>query len=196
MKFLTAIFAIALTLASRDGAQAGALKVVNVNAPAVNCVFDPSCTVVVNDSLGNLGFTPLGAGAWLQSRSFTAKAGTPAAGMTGYEYRVNLTNGAGFTECVVGLVVNFGPAATLPYAPNNPAQVYVVTTGGLGSVGIKSAEQDGDVITFLFDKYLCAGQTSYFFGLAAAKAPVASTATLFGFGEPAFVHVNVRAPQH
>jgi hypothetical protein len=196
MKFLTASFAAAAALSALDGASASTLKVVNVNAPAINCVFDATCKIVVSDTVGNLTFTPLGAGARLQSRTFAAKAGTPAAGHTGYLYRVDLTNGAGFTECTAGLVVNFGPVATLPYAPNNQAQVFVVTTGGLGSVGIKSAEQDGGVITFTFDKYLCAGQTSFFFGLAAVKAPVAATAVLFGIGEPAFVQVDARVPQH
>ena len=50
-------------------AQAGPLTIVNVNAPAINCVFNPACTVVVTDSLGT--FVPPGdAGiARLQSRT-------------------------------------------------------------------------------------------------------------------------------
>jgi len=172
------------------------LKVVNVNAPAVNCVFNATCKITVSDTVGNLTFTPLGGGARLQSRTFTAGPGTPGTGKTGYEYRVDLTQGAGFTDCLVGLVVNFGPVAKLPYLPNTPADVYVVTTGGLGSVGIKSAELDGNVITFTFDKYLCAGKTSFFFGLAAATTPVATSATLFGIGNPPFVQVKARVPTH
>ncbi len=196
MKFITVIVTAVVALFAPGDARAATLKVVNVNAPAVNCVFDPGCKIVVSDTVGNLTFMPLGAGARLQSRTFAAKAGTPAAGKTGYLYRVDLTNGAGFTECTAGLVINFGPVASLPYVQNSQADVFVITTGGLGSIGLKSAEQDGDVITFTFSDYLCAGKTSFFFGLAATKPPVATTATLFGMGEPAFVQVNARAPQH
>ena len=93
-------------------------------------------------------------------------------------------------------MVNFGPVVQLTYPPNQPAQVFVTTQGGIGSVGIQSAEQDGDVITFTFNGYLCAGQSSYFFGMAAASAPQAATATLFGFGTPPFVQTTARTPQH
>ena len=177
-------------------APSAALTVVNVSAPAVNCVFDASCSVVVNDSTGSLQNTPLGNGAFLQSRTYAAKPGTPGAGTTAYEYRVALNQGAGFTECQVGLVVNFGPVKQLTYPQNQPAHVFVVTQGGLGSVGIKSADQSGDVITFTFSKPLCAGQTSYFFGLAAVKGPQSASATLFGYGSPPFVQTAVRVPQH
>jgi hypothetical protein len=37
-------------------AQAQVLSVVEVGAPAVNCVFNPSCTITVSDTLG---FIPL-----------------------------------------------------------------------------------------------------------------------------------------
>jgi len=47
--------------------------------------------------------------------------------------------------------------------------VYVVTSGGLGSVGIASAEQTGGMVTFNFAVAgVCPGQTSYFFGLTSA----------------------------
>jgi len=116
--------------------------------------------------------------------------------MTGYEYRLDLRTGAGFNECVAGLTVNIGPVKLLVYPPNQPAHVFVVTQGGLGSVGIKSAEQDGDVITFWFSKFLCAGETSYFFGFAAATTPQNGTATLFGPGSPGFIQSAARMPQH
>lgn len=195
MKVSTTILAIAALLAPA-ASPATPLKVVNVNAPAVNCVFDATCNVIVSDSVGNLTFTPLGNGARLQSRTFAAKAGTPGAGKTAYLYRVDLTNGAGFTECTAGLVLNFGPIAKLPYLPNDQADVFVINTGGLGTVGIKDAEQNGDVITFTFTEYLCAGKTSFFFGLAAATAPKLMSATLYGIGSPPLVQVDARVPQH
>lgn len=54
-------------------------------------------------------------------------------------------------------MVDFGPVKKLTYPTNQPGDVFVTTQGGLGSVGIKSAEQDGTVIVFSFSKYLCAG---------------------------------------
>ena len=197
MKSLPGILiAAAAVLSAPLPAHAADLTVVNVSAPAVNCVFNASCTVVVTDSVGTLEYTPLGSGAFLQSRTYPGASGAPGAGTTAYEYRVDLTQATGYTECLAGVVVNFGPVVQLTYPQNQPAQVYVITQGGLGSVGIQSAEQDGDVITFTFNGYLCAGQSSYFFGMAAATAPQAATATLFGFGSPAFVQTDARTPQH
>lgn len=191
------ILAGAALAALTTGAEAGALKVFNVSAPNINCVFNPSCTVVVGDSTGDLTFTPLGAGAFMQSRTYQGQPNTPGAGATAYEYRIDLTNADKFVDCIDGVVINFGPVLQLPVGPNNAkGDVFVTTQGGLGSVGIKSAEQDGDVITFTFDKYLCPGATSYFFGLAASKAPVKSTATMFGPGATPFIPSAVRVPQH
>jgi hypothetical protein len=150
-------------LSATAPANAGALKVVEVNAPAVNCAFNSSCKVVVDDSIGTMQYTPLGGGAFLQSRTYPGEAGTPAAGMTAYEYRVDLTEATGYTECLAGLVIDFGPVQTLTYPTNQPGQVFVTTQGGTGSLGIQSAEQDGTVITFTFNGYLCAGQSSHFF---------------------------------
>ncbi|HML12226.1 MAG TPA: hypothetical protein VK456_02905 [Xanthobacteraceae bacterium] len=96
----------------------------------------------------------------------------------------------------MGAVIDFGPVQQLTYPQNQPADVFVITEGGLGSVGIQSAEQDGTVITFTFSAPLCAGATSYFFGLAATNAPVSDNATLFGYGSPPIVPATVRRPQH
>ena len=200
MKILPAILgaaAVALLAPTQmQQAHAAALTVVNVNAPKVNCVFDATCKVIVNDSVGNLTFTQLGNGARLQSRTYAAKPGTPGAGTTVYEYRVDLTAGVVWSDCISGMVINFGPVQKLNYPPKTPGHVFVVTTGGLGSDGIASAEQDGDVITFNFSHPLCAGKTSFFFGLAAKTAPAKTTATLFGIGSPPLVQADARAPQH
>jgi len=66
--------------------EAETLKVVEVNAPAVNCVFRTTCRIPVTDSVGHipLPFIATAGTAWLQSRSFTAEPGTPGAGKTGY----------------------------------------------------------------------------------------------------------------
>ena len=74
-------------LATASAAQAAPLTVVNVGAPAINCVFSPTkipnapqpaCSVVVNNSVGT--FTPPGdqGDARLQSRTYPGVAPAPA----------------------------------------------------------------------------------------------------------------------
>ena len=49
--------------------EAVPLKVVNVSAPAINCVFNPTCTVTVNDTSDNVTLSAGGTG-FLQSRTY------------------------------------------------------------------------------------------------------------------------------
>jgi hypothetical protein len=183
--------------------SAAMLTVVEVGAPAINCVFNPSCTVVVNDSFGPIGLKNFSGQAGLQSRTFPpGVAGTPGAGKTAYVYRIDLKQAFGAAECTVGMVMDFGPVAKLPYKNNQPADVFVVTSGGLGEVKLKSAEQNGSVITFEFSKPLCvgvapgAGNGTFFFGLAANGAPKAATVNFYGYGSPPFATANARVPTH
>jgi hypothetical protein len=195
---------LATMMGAPASASAGMLNVVEVAAPAVNCVYSPNCTVTVDDSVGQLVLQNLDTKntAWLQSRTFVGAAGTPGAGKTGYEYRLDLTQASGALQCVGGLVINFGPITQLPFKNNTPADVYVITQGGLGTIGIGSAEQDGDVITFNFGGLICpsepanAANTTYFFGLASANPPIAITAGAFVSGSPPYYNVPARAPKH
>jgi hypothetical protein len=194
----------AAMLAAPTAALAGTLTVVEVAAPAVNCVYSPNCTITVTDSVGQLPLANLDVKdtAWLQSRTFTGAAGTPGAGKTGYEYRLDMTQASGALECIGGIVINFGPLSQLPYKNNQPADVYVVTQGGLGTIGLASAEQDGDVITFSFAKFICASEpanpanTTFFFGLASVNPPVPISAGVFATGNPPYFSVPARAPKH
>jgi hypothetical protein len=173
-----------------SGAHAAPLSVVDVAAPAINCVFNatpipnvppPACQVVVNDSIGV--FTPPGdiGVARLQSRTYPGTAPAPAAGDMAYVYRVDLTTVKGVTaaNCVTKLALKFGPVVKLQYGPSGDSDIFVVTTGGLGSVKIASADQVGSTITFTFAQPVCPGATSYFFGLASKSVnPVAGKATV------------------
>ena len=196
--------AAAAVLAAPTAAAAGKLNVVTVAAPAVNCIYSPTCSVIVDDTVGQLTLQNLDNKntAWLQSRSFTGMAGTPGAGKTGYEYRLDMTEATGALQCVAGLVINFGTITQLPYKNNAPADVYVVTQGGLGTIGISSAEQDGDVITFNFSKFICpskpanAANTTFFLGLASVHPPAPSLAGVFVTASPPYYNVQARAPQH
>jgi len=140
--------------------------------------------------------------AFLQSRTFSGAAGTPAAGKAGYMYRISLTQAAGSADCLGGLVLNFGPALKLPYAPDKLADVFVITSGGLGSVGVKSAERFGEVIVFELAKPLCLdggpnlANTTFFFGLAADTPAMATSAQIFSSGNPPLYSVDARVPSH
>ena len=189
--------ALATTCAS---VSAGPLTIVETGFPAVNCLYQPSCTIVVSDSSSkvDLGFDS-GSG-FFQSRIWNAAAGTPAAGKTGYLYRLDLRGAVGFTECVIGVTMNFGPVAKLPYKSGSMDDVFVGTSGGLGTIKLTSADQEGSVITFTFAKPVCpkigavAGETTFFFGLASTKPPHAITGTLFTAGSPGFYQIDLRTP--
>ncbi len=193
-------FAYALScLLVPAAATAAPLTVVNVGAPAINCVFNVSCTVTVTDSIGNFALPGDAGNGRLQSRTFTGMPPAPAAGLTGYDYRVDMTAMKGITaqNCVVTLRLNFGPAATLNYKPGVPSQLFVVTSGGLGSVGVASADlAPSGVLTVIFEKGgVCPGATSYFFGLAAKGTPVNVMASL-GRSLGGSVDTDARAPKH
>ncbi|MEA2953661.1 MAG: hypothetical protein QOJ96_3181 [Alphaproteobacteria bacterium] len=194
--------AAGILAATSTTAGAAPLVIAEVNAPAVNCVFRTNCILPVTDSIGPILLnTGLGT-ARLQSRTFTGTAGTPGAGKTGYLYRVDMTKLSAGAECIAGLTINFGPVTKLPYKNGQLSDIFVITAGGLGTIGPKSADQFGNIIVFNFSPQLCVGtvasdaNTTFFFGLAAATAPVAAKAHLFGTGTPPIIEVDARAPTH
>jgi len=198
---------VAAIAAGSTAANAAPLKLVEVAASAVACIYSPSCSVTADESVGQLTLKDLDEAdtAWLQSRTFTGVAAAPGAGKTGYEYRFDLTQASGPEQCVGGIVLNFGPIAQLPFKNDEPADVYVVTQGGPGTIGLRSAEQDGDVVTFTFAKLVCASPASalpnpakatFLFGLASAHPPTATTAGVFVTGKPPYYIVPARAPKH
>lgn len=199
------LFGVA-TLAMAASAQAAPLSFVNVSAPDINCVFNTTCTVTVTDSVGTITVPPLlwSGTARLQSRTYPGAAGVPGAGKTAYEYRVDLTQAVsdGEVPCVTDISVDFGPVTKLQYNKTGPLDdVFVVTKGGLGTVGLYAVEQNGNVITFTFNQPVCAGptpgtgHTSYFFGLASEYAPHAITAHVSVPGlDP--IETQARGPAH
>jgi hypothetical protein len=195
--------AILCSLTSMAGAAA--LSVVNVVAPDINCVFETDCTIVVTDSIGNIALPNITGIARLQSRTFAGQPGAPGAGKTGYEYRVDLTQATamGDVACLTGLIVDFGPVAKLQYNKVGPVDdVFVVTKGGLGSIGLASADQNGNIITFTFSQPVCAAdssgprKTTFFFGLASIHPPHAIVAHIEAPGVFPDLNVKARAPSH
>ena len=169
--------------AGLSAAQAEPLSVINVGAAAVNCVYDAACGFMVNDTVATIPIGISGRAA-LQTRTFTGGAGAPAAGKTGYEYRVNLTGAVG-SRCVSALKLPFGTISKLPYIPGSPyADIYVVASGDLGTIGLAAADKTGDTIIFTFSKPVCAGaspgngESSLFFGLTADEPPKSAVANV------------------
>jgi hypothetical protein len=189
---------VALAAAAGPLHAATPLGLVNVSAPAINCVFNTSCTVTVND------FTsPVWGQGFLQSRTYQAAPGSPAAGMWVYEYRIDLTRVVGTTAIpmVNSFAIDFGPVVNSVdfNGDGNGDEVFVVTGGGLGSVAPVSAEQTGRVITFTFNPAVAGGgspgtgQTSFFFGLVSRTAPREMTGRLFT-NTSGTVALEARAP--
>jgi hypothetical protein len=203
MKKLT-LFLLFTALAATT-ARAVPLSVVNVSAPPINCIFDSSCTVVVNDTTAPINLPGSGTG-FLQSRTFRGLPGSPAAGLYAYLYRVDLRNAVGILniDCVSSVTVSFGPVvSTLDF--NNDGtrtdQVFVITTGGIGSVGVASADKVGNNITFNFSSPVCAGghpgagQSSFFWGLVSPWQPRFVFASVnHTAGGPA-LSIQARAPR-
>jgi hypothetical protein len=183
--------------------EAAPLKVVNVSAPAINCVFNPPCTVMVHDSSDNIPMSTGGTG-FLQSRTYDGATGSPAAGLFAYEYRIDLRNAVGATaiSCIDWITISFGPVvSTLDFnGDQKPDQVFVVTGGGIGSIGIASAIQSGSNIKFNFKSPICEGgspgkgDSSFFWGLVSKTSPKFVTATLHETGGATHV-VKARSPQ-
>jgi hypothetical protein len=193
--------AVFVLLPGSLGAQP--LTVVEVSAPAINCVFNATCTITVSDTTGNILLPTVAPGtAWLQSRTYPGQPGTPAAGLTGYEYRISMTQASGQADCITGFTVNFGPHKPLPYSGNTPSDVFVITGGGLGTIALKSATRFGDVIEFVLKTPLCLNgaadikNTTFFIGLAAAAAPMHVNAEVAVTGFPSIYAPDARVPTH
>jgi hypothetical protein len=184
------------------------LTVVEVAAPAINCVFNPACTVTVTDSVGDIPLAGTTATGRLQSRTYTGAPGSPAAGMTAYVYRVDLgqVRGVAPRPCVTAVWISSGYPAPMQYNGAGPTEhVFVVTSGGLGSAGIASAIQEGETTKLTFTRPVCAGsrgragQSSFFFGFASNYPPRSTTAYVHTTaGSPTIITVNVpvRSPDY
>lgn len=153
---LLALSAVAL-FAALPAAQAEPLSVINVGASALNCICDDACGFMVNDTVATIPIAGLSGRAVVQTRTFTGGAGSPAAGKTGYQYRMNLSGAVG-GRCVRALKLPFGPIVKLPYIPDGPyVDIFVVASGDLGTIGLAAADKSANTITVTFSKPVCAG---------------------------------------
>jgi len=150
------------------------LTIVKVQAPNVNFVFNPSGTIVVQDLSSKIWTN-----GFLQSRSFRGAAGAPAKGLYVYEYRVDLRNEVGITAIpfITSLTVDVGPNVKLDFNGDKKLDdVFVITKGGMGTIGIASAVRTGNVVKFTFSSPVGGGaspgkgDSSFFFGIV-SKSP-------------------------
>jgi hypothetical protein len=187
---------------SAETPDAASLVVVTVAAPAINCVFNQSCKVTVSEGIGTIPVPGITGTARMESRTLAGGAGTPTEGKTIYMYRVDLTQATGKsgTPCVGALVLDFGPIPSFDYDKDaTPDDVFVITVGGLGTIPLAWADRTGNMITFAFGRPVCpgasagAGETSFFFGLASAKAQRTINAQVM-LTNGQFVATPARAP--
>jgi len=195
---------IGLLFGLSPAAQAAPLKVVNVGAPAINCVFTAAspCTFRVSDTSADVPMSAGGTGR-LQSRTFKGLAGSPADGMFAYEYRLNMTDAVGGVNiaCIDWMSISFGPVVNILDFDRDqkPDQVFVITSGAVGAIGLASATQTADTIRFKFSKPVCEGgapekgDSSFFWGLVSKSAPKDVTAILHETGGATHV-VKARSP--
>jgi hypothetical protein len=184
---LKAVVLVSLFVLTPVWAGGAPLKIAEVAAPAINCVFNTACTVGVSDTKVNFPLNAGGSGIF-HSRTFKGADGSPAAGLFAYEYRLDLSTAAGDTApgCVDWISVRFGPVvSTLDFtADKRPDQVFVITSGGMGSIGLASAVQTGSTIKFKFKTPVCAGSSpgkgdsSFFWGLVSKKPANNVSATI------------------
>jgi len=182
-------------------AKAAPLKIVNVAAPAINCVFSLSCSVRVKDTKEDVPLSNGGKGV-LRTRTFKGASGSPAERLFAYEYRLDLTEAVGAKpSCIDWISVSFGPVvSTLDFGgPARPDQVFVIASGGTGSIGLASANQTRDTIRFTFRSPVCSGTekgkgaSTYFWGLVSTSDPENINALIHETGGSTHV-VKARSP--
>jgi hypothetical protein len=163
------------------------LKIVKVNAPAINCLFSSNCTVTVNDTVSDFttNLPPYTAGptnatlsGFLQSRTYQGQPGTQEAGLSAYEYRLVLQSLTGAKSVSINsMTLNFSTYTNFDYNGQLNKQIWVVTSGGLGSVGPSSVLASGSKVSFRFNPPLTiptgANQemSTYFFGMISSTPP-------------------------
>jgi hypothetical protein len=178
--------------------HAADLTVIRQNAQEFICTFESDCRPgAASSDAGPIIPPEPSSDPRLFASSFPAKAGTPGAGATVYLYRVDVATTNKASECLSGVVLNFGPLADMPPVNGNTAQVFVLTSGdAAGIVPIKSAEQDGDFIQLNFDGGLCPGTSSLLFALPSKHPPTTSGATIFGYAYPPVTTARVTTPKY
>jgi hypothetical protein len=147
----------------------------SVSAPEINHAYKTDGQIVVEDMTAPVTLPGGDGSGFLQSRLVgEGDPGTVAAGLYGYQYRIDLTGvtgGAGVT----GITIPCGDPSPLTYPSAAAASpVYVITGGATGSVAPASVRIVGQFVTVSFDPPLPAGVSGYFVGFSSTRAPADS----------------------
>jgi len=195
------IFALCISVT----AVGAPLKVVDADAPNINCLFTSPCTNLVSHASGDA--IPLGTGGvnTVLTRTFSGQPGTPAASLTAYVYQISMAEAinVGVETCVTSMSMNFGHVINAFDYDNDGTtgdEVFVIHSGGTGSIGISSADKVADNIKFTFAEPICAGNpsnaggSSLLFGMISTQEPHTTTASVRG--APVFIDysVEIRTP--
>jgi hypothetical protein len=172
------LFALAVGFAfAAVSARAGELTFVSISMQELNWMFDASCGPGTTDSVALIPLAGVNGRAAVHTRTIPGGDLSRGAGKVAFLYRVNLTAALG-GRCVNALKLPFGTIEKMPYTERGPyADLFVVTSGSLGSIGLSGAERSGNNVVVTFSKPICAGarpgegESSLFFGLSAAEAP-------------------------
>ena len=188
VRYLASALVFAIAVPGSALAQSGKMVIVTVDAAALLCIYDTNCKASSTDSSvafempDIIGTQPRPR---LHTRTILGAAGSPAAGKTGYLYRLDLTNvvGALDVSCATALKLDIGPTTKFEYFKNGAnADVFVIDKGAAGTVGLSKAERIGSGVTFTFRKSICVGtgpkggESSLFFGLTSDHPPKAANA--------------------
>ncbi len=188
-----------LSLTSR----ADTLKIASVAAPAINCLFSTNCLISPEKEWAEdfVWLYNSGTGR-LQSRVWLGRAGTPAAGLYAYLYRVDLASMSGESGCVSTMSVP-APSSAVPMdfnADGTNEHVFVITQGGVGSIAPLSALADSGKIwisfgsTFMSMTGVCPGESSFWVGFVSTKPPALAKANLELLAVEPWVAVSAYAP--
>lgn len=198
MKRLFVLVSLVVAASAMTVPAMAGLNVVNASAPQVNYVFSTDGTVTVTDMA-----SPLLNGGFLQSRIFQGEPGSPAAGKWVYEYRLDLrcTQNAVNPPYATSVSLSTGPIQSYDYNFDSVAtdQVYVVTHGGLGTIGLAFANWFVGYTGFTFSQPVwtatsnCNGDSSYFWGYTSVNPPQVVTATVAT--NSGSIMVNAYAPK-
>ncbi len=155
-----------------------AFRVVEVDATAFAHLFWGADSVVVEDSIETFSLKGAASAATIQTRTYPPGTTAATEGLQVYEYRVALSGVPG-DAAITSMAVEAGELETVEYTPGTRGEVFVVTTGGVGSVSIDAVERAGTVLTFHFaGGGIESGASSLFFGMTAAKPPRAGITSL------------------
>ena len=154
--------------------SASVLDIAQISASELECLFSTTCTSLSSTSITNFTLTGAAGSGFMQSRRPSAgQPGAAGAGLYSYRYQFDLSAMVGASFCIDEMEIDFGPVVPLDYDEDGSLEhVYVISSGGSGSIAPSSVEKDSQMVKFSFSPGVCAGAAagegdlSFIFGMA------------------------------